>query len=239
MATKLQTLLSLAALLTGGTALADEARGVIDRVDRDRGELVLQARGRGMRGLSVTFVLTDQTQVEAGGKPTGLADLQPGKHARVLYQNRDGQRVALGVKVRGIARAVATARPGTNAPADADTVTGTLIRVALTDREVVVAGPGPNGEGEETVVSVPENTRITRGDQVVAFKDLKQGERVVIRTRQQQDRLEAVSIQVGQAVATPAPDRARDERIDCLRRVLRFVDFVLQQMQDRREEPQK
>ena len=51
---------------------------------------------------------------------------------------------------------VVAASPAANVPANADAVTGVLRRVAYSDREVVVIGPGPKGTETETTVAVPE-----------------------------------------------------------------------------------
>jgi hypothetical protein len=107
-----------------------------------------------------------------------------------------------------------------------------LIRVALTDREIVVIGPGPGGEAEtETTLMVPEEARISRGEKAVQLEDLKEGERVVVKTEKRDGKWAAVSIQAG---GPAAPAAARGRRIERVRQILRMVDGFLEQLAEQR-----
>ena len=69
-------------------------------------------------------------------------------------------------------------------------MTGVLQRVALTDREIVVIGPGAKGEPElESILTVPEDARITKDAKPAKLEDLKEGERVVVRTEKRGDKM--------------------------------------------------
>ena len=52
-------------------------------------------------------------------------------------------------------------------------MSGSLIRVALTDREIVVISPGAKGEEDkETTIQVPEKVQITEGKKALKLDDL-------------------------------------------------------------------
>jgi hypothetical protein len=86
---------------TSGAALGDEARGVIKKIDVEKQEVVLQLRGKGVRGLMLTFAVDKDTQLTVGGHPAKLAEMEPGALARLSYETRDGHRVALGISATG------------------------------------------------------------------------------------------------------------------------------------------
>jgi Cu/Ag efflux protein CusF len=215
-------------LVFQGLALAEEIRGVINKVDADKKELVVEVRNIGKRGLPMTFKITDDSKILLNRKSGALSDLSPGARVRVLYETQGGQRVALGITVRG----------GDNRAepvADANTLTGTIQRIIFTEREIVVTSPGPQGKDPvETTVFIPEKAKITRMDTTIKLDDLKEGERVVVRTEKQDGKpVTAVSIQVGEQAKTPTgPDR-----IQQLRLALKIADFLLQQMSKQQNAP--
>jgi hypothetical protein len=112
-------------------------------------------------------------------------------------------------------------------------VTGTLQRVALTDREVVVIGPGAKGPRTETTIAVPEKTPITRNGKTIAFDALKEGELVTVKAQSQKGQLSAISIQVGPASAAESAPPSLRALIPRLRQALKFADDLLRQMEDR------
>lgn len=210
-------LLGLAAGLTCTlTAAAADVRGRITRVDLAKKELVVEGLGR-FRGETLTLTLDAKTRVQFGAAAATAEDLVSGRRARITYDETGGRMVARVIRVRG-------PRPERAAPA-AGAVSGKLLRVALTDREVVVMAKGPKGE-TETTVAVPEKVRISRGGKALTLDDLKEGEVVTVRTEKRGGRLTAVSIQVGAGAATMS-DRA--QRIQQVRRVFKLIDAVLEQ----------
>ena len=100
MTTKLFATSILGLLLLSASAFSDEVRGVIDKVDAAKGEFSVTVRGRGPRGLVLSFRLAPDAQIHAGRQSTDLSDLRPGERARVYFETRDGQRVAVDVSVR-------------------------------------------------------------------------------------------------------------------------------------------
>jgi len=234
MISKLSLTAPLVVLLLCGSTFGDEVRGVIDRVDPANQEVVVRVRTRGLRGVALSFKVGKDTQVHAGNQPGELADLHPGARARVFYENRNGERVAvdIAVHVSIFARAekAETPLPPPTPIADPNTVTGVLQRVALTDREIVVIGPGAKGEPElESILTVPEDARITKDAKPAKLEDLKEGERVVVRTEKRGDKMAAVAIQVG-GPAAAAPKSPPNDKIERLRQVLRLADYFLQQL---------
>ena len=214
-------------LVLGVTASAEEIRGVISKVDAKRGDVVIEGRGHRARGLVINFDVEKDTRILFGREEGDVSDLQPGEHVRLSYETRAGRRVATLIRVHGgrpkdagVAETVAT---------DPNTVTGGLIRVAVTDREIVVVSPAAKGEEEkETTIQVPEKVEITEGKKALKLDDLKEGERVAVKTEKKGGKLSAVSIRVGGAAAT-APLTDRQARIERLRQLLKLADWLLQQ----------
>jgi hypothetical protein len=210
-------------------AVADEVRGTVSKVDIDKHELVIQARSRAVRGLNLTFTLTSDTQVSLGKRPAAAADLQPGQRALVLYETRDGKRIALGVTVSGGSRPAAAAAPTGGS-------VGTLLRISPADREIIIVGTGPKGEKDfESTFSVAPTTAITRDGKAIKFEDLKDGESVTVHAERKAGKLTAVSIQAGVALAPSYQAAApRGER---LKQLLRVGQTILQQLGSRKETP--
>jgi hypothetical protein len=213
-----------ALLLTAAVAAAGaaaEVRGIVSKVDPERKELLIELRGRG-RGTILSFVLGDGSRVLFGQQAGGLGDLAPGQRVRVEYDLRDGRQVVVAVYLNGGRPApapVVVPRGGDNA------LTGTLQRVALTDREIVVVGRGPGGAPAETTVSVPETAKISRADQAIKLDDLKEGERVAVQVEKRDGKAVAVSVQV------LGPEVSRLSRV---RGILKTIDEILEMMEQRR-----
>jgi hypothetical protein len=236
-------LAGLLGLALPALACAGEVRGFIVRVDPDNKEVLVEARGPS-RGMAMTLQVDDKTQVLVGGAPAALADLAEGRRARIVYEERDGKRVArvirqLGIGLRGALPAPAPAPAPSPAPAPArkgaNTLTGTLQRVALTDREIVLLGPGPKGADSETTIAVPEGTPITKDGKTVGLDSLREGEKVTVETENRKDRLTAVSVTSGRPAASAR--RERRNLIPLLRLGLKMADQVLQGMDQQRREP--
>jgi hypothetical protein len=206
-------------LACGPAACADEVRGRIVGVDPDRHQLRVEGRGR-FRGQTLTLQLDDKTQVSFGAAAAAVSDLTAGRRARVVYEDRDGKKVATSIRVLG-------PRPASAAPAaDANTITGTLQRVAPTERELVVVGPGAKGPQTETTVTVPEGVKILKGDKALTIDVLKEGEQVTVKVDRRAGRPKAVSVYVG-----PAPAAERSDVVPRLRTALKIADLILQQME--------
>jgi hypothetical protein len=219
------TLGLLAGLACTLTAAAAEVRGRIARVDLDKNELQLETR-RLLRSQTMTLTLGPKTEVLFGKQAGALTDLAAGRRARISYEDREGRPFAQVIHVVGL-RPTPTPTPAP-AKADGNAVTGVLRRVALTDREVVVIGPGPKGPETETTVAVPEGVRITRGDKAIAFDALREGERVQVSVERKRGQAVALSIHVGPGAPAAMPERA--DLIPRVRRVLRAADAILEQI---------
>jgi hypothetical protein len=239
MRTRQFVLASLVLWLAGGLASADEVRGVIVKVDAEKKEVLVEVRSPRARGLAMTFTVDGETRIQIGHRPAGLVDLQAGERMRLRYESRDGRRIALSISAHGGKRMPEPpARPEPLARSDANTVTGILRRIALTDREIVVVGPGSKGESDaETTISVPEKTAITRDGKAIKLEDLKEDEQVAVPVEKLGGKLVAKSIQVGGSAAAPPRPTARNDRIERLRMALRLADWILQQIDSQQKEP--
>jgi hypothetical protein len=222
MTAKLATPCLFLALTLAGPAAAGEIRGVINKVDPDKKELLLEGRGPRGRGQSLTIALGPDTQNQVGSKAGTLADLTAGRRAHVFYETRDGRMVATRIRVPGTPAAAA---PPAAARADANTVAGVLRRVALTDREIVVVGPA-----SEVTLAVPADVVITRDGKTIALEDLKEGEQVTVQDEVRNGRRVAKAIRIGAAPAVEEPKRDR------VREILKMIDWFLQ-MRDRGAKP--
>lgn len=195
-------------LLLITAASADEARGRIIQINPDKKELRLEAR-RPQRGIQLDLKIDAKTQIFIGGQPAKLSDLSPGRRVRVAFEMRDGKPTAQVIRSLGLnLLQPQPAAPQPTAPKEGEGVAGTLQRVASTDREIVVIGPGAKGAETETTIAVPEEAAITRAGKKITLDDLKEGETVTVKTESQKGKLTAASIQVGQAApAPPFPPR--------------------------------
>jgi Cu/Ag efflux protein CusF len=227
----LAVLLTLAA---GTVAAADEVRGTVTKVDPAKNELILDARGRGTRGLSMMFSLTKESRIQAGRQTVELSDLQPGTRVQVQYETQNGQRVALGISVRGALTKKPQTKPAPGA-VDANTVAGTIHRIIFTEREVVVRSLGAQKDKPaETTVLVPETAAITKDGKVLTLDNLKEGDQVVMRVEQRDGKVTAASVQLG---VPPSPNVDRAQQIEQFRLYLKLADLFLQQMARRQANP--
>ena len=80
----------LGLLLASASAFSDEIRGVIDKVDAAKGELSVMVRGRGPRGLVLSFKLAQDAQIHAGRQSTDLSDLHPGERRASILKPGTG-----------------------------------------------------------------------------------------------------------------------------------------------------
>jgi hypothetical protein len=226
MITKLTTPCLFLALAFAAPAAAGEIRGVINKVDLDKKELLLEGRGPRARGQSLTLALGPDTQIQVGSKAGTLADLATGKRAHVFYETRDGRMIATRIRVPGTL--VVTAPPAAPAKTDAAPLTGVLRRVALTDREIVVVGPAAAGQpASEVTLAVPADAVISRDGKAIAFDDLKEGEQVAVQDEVRDGRRVAKVIRIG---AAPAVEESKRERV---REILKMIDWFLQ-MRDKK-----
>ena len=224
----------LTPLLLTVAASAAEVRGVIAKVDPDKSEIVLEGRGRGARGVTFTFTVDKDTRILFGQEPGKLTDLAPGKRIHVTFEVHGDRANALLIEAHGSPAAAAPApAPAPAAPADA--ITGTLQRLALTEREIVVVGPGPKGPDTETTIAVPETVRVTRGDKAIPFEELKEGEQVAVTAEKRNGKLTATAIYAGggkpPAPAAAPPTGAKGER---LQKILSVVGEVLRGLEEMR-----
>jgi hypothetical protein len=210
----------LAMLVVPAALTAAEVRGVIASVDLKRGELVLDKVMPRMA--ETTYVINDKTQVLYGKEMGTLKDLPIGRRTNVEFEERDGKRVVTLLQVHG-------GRPAVKVSVDASVVTGTLRRVAVTDREIVVVGPGAKGAETETTIVVPEAARVLRDGKAIAFDELKEGEGVTVNVEKRDGRLSAKTLQVGVASAPAKPSNV----VPRVRLILRIVDGILKQMEER------
>ncbi len=140
--------------------------------------------------------------------------------------------------------------PGGNPPAGnppaapvtgPNTIAGKLIRVGLTEREIVIISPGAPGAKEtETTLLVPSDVKITRDQKTLKFEELKTGEQVTIHTEKRDEHLVAATIQSGgqpSAAAAMPPPPSENRRIEKIRQALKIADWFLQQMDEQRAAP--
>jgi hypothetical protein len=217
----------LTPLLLATAALAAEIRGIITKVDPDKHEVVLEGRGRGARGVTFTLSVDKDTRILFGQEKGDLVDLEPGKRVHVSFERQGNQNVALLIQAHGSPPPRTTAARPT---VSGDAITGTLLRVALTEREIVVVGPGPKGPETETTFAVADRTQVTRGEQTIRFDDLKEGEQVAVTAEKRDSKLTAAAIHAGGGKA-PAVQGGKEAR---LQKVMQIVGQVLQQLEQMR-----
>jgi len=193
--------------------------------------------------VSFTFALGKDVQIYWYREAAGVDDLQAGQPVRITYETKDDALIATGVYAGGERPARRPPEGGDGerparrpAPEGADSVSGLLRRVALTDREIIVATPAANGREAYTTLPVAEDARITRDGKELAFDDLKEEESVSVQVAMRNGKNVAVVVAVG--VAGPAVANKADpdapSKIEKVRTVLRIVDAVLRIAQERR-----
>jgi hypothetical protein len=226
-------LAGLAGLVIGAACSAAEIHGVISAIDLDKNELRIDGRGN-TRGSTIAFTLDDKTLVLFGREKGQPADLKAGRRVRIEYEEDDsGHRLARVLRVSGRPGATSVATPvaAPAMPAGGDGITGTLQRVARSDREIVVIGPGPKGPETETTIAVPENAKIVREGKPSSLDALKEGDAVAVRVERNGKRVTALEVQVGPGAAlsaTPAQERGR--LVPRIRQALHLADEVLRRM---------
>src|ERR1700694_1460741 len=99
---KRYTIASLCFLAVGGMVAADEVKGTITGVNPDTKELVIEVRTKAARGLSMSFNLAADAKVSLSHEAASISDLKTGEKVRVLYEIRDGKRIALAVSAHGL-----------------------------------------------------------------------------------------------------------------------------------------
>jgi hypothetical protein len=256
MATRIYPLTLIMVVGVAGLAHGAEVRGVIGKLDNEKKELLVDLRGVGLRGTSMTFGLAPDVKITVGDKPGTMADLATGKRVRVTYEEQNGKRVATSVHVVAILQTLQglsgllpapgpgpapapQAAPAAPAPVPGVGMTGTLRRVAATEREIIVATPGEGGQEKYTTLAVPEDAAISRDGKAVKLDDLKEGESVFVRSTRKDGKLAAVTIEAGKrspAAAAPAagPDQG-SSKIATVRQVLQMIDQALQQLEKRQD----
>jgi hypothetical protein len=221
----------------GGLVAADEVRGRIVSVDLARKEMVVR-HGPPRRGADYRFVLDDKTEVLFAGEPGKVTDLPTGRMARVAYEDQGGKPVARVIRIPlplGVVRGATPPAPPPAAETPAgDSVSGTLLRVGVTDRELVVVGPGRKGAETETTIAVPEDVPITRDGKKIGLDNLKEGDGVSVQVERKGSQVKARSVQVGKAPPAPAAMRT-DKVVPRVRQVLKIVDQILQQIEQQRQ----
>jgi Cu/Ag efflux protein CusF len=219
---------------------ADEARGRIVEINPDKKEVRLEARGL-QRGSMLDLKIDAKTKIFIGGQEATLKDLSPGRRIRVVFEMRDGKPVAQVIRSLGLNLLQPPPPPAApkEAPAlkEGEGVSGTLQRVAVTDGEIVIVGPGAKGAETETTIQVPDDTPILRDGKKIAFDDLKEGEKATVKTEKRKGKLTAVSIHVGQAAGAAPAAPPRRNLIPRLRQALKMADEVLRQMEERGTPP--
>jgi hypothetical protein len=185
------------------TALGEDVRGVIVKVEPDKKMLVLEGKSRGFKGKVLRLRVPDDTEILVARKPAKLADLASGKRARVLFEIQGNDQVALRITVTSSLSSLLESMTGPppepsvkSAPSEASSVSGVLRRVSLTDREIVVISPGPSKNTEfETTFLVPDGTKIVRKQQSIRLDDLREGDQVTVSGEKQNGQLVAKSIE--------------------------------------------
>jgi hypothetical protein len=227
MSTKSCLLSLCTGLLLSLTASAAEFRGVIIKADPAKNQLTIERRGLGIRGAIVTFQLDKDLQIQAGGKPANVTDLSPGRRVRVVYDFRGDQRVARLITLQGGQPSPAV--PAVSAAGKANGLSGILRRVSFTEREIVVISPTTKeGTDVETIVSVPEDAKISKDQKTISFDDLKEGDQVLVQAEKRDDKLWAKSIQLGVTANPNTNAQPGQNNIQQMRKALKLVDFLLQ-----------
>lgn len=224
-------LILLAGLVFAAVSPAASVRGVVTRVDPDNKVFELEGRNHGLQGTALTFSLASDGRVLFGDQAGSLSDLEAGRRVRVEYE-RDGDR-----QIARVIHVLSGPRPAVPTvavtPADGDALTGVLRRVGYSDREVVVVGPGAKGAETETSVAVPESARVVKDGKAATLDDLKEGDAATVQVEKKDGRTAALSIQVGPG-AGPAAGKPPSKVIPKVRMLLKALDQVLENMQDRR-----
>src|SRR5262245_54672683 len=82
----------IAIFASAAAGYAEEFRGRIAKIDPARKEIVVEGRGPA-RGVALGFAVNAETRILFGREPAKLEDLQVGDRVRLMYENRERQRV--------------------------------------------------------------------------------------------------------------------------------------------------
>ena len=234
MFTKNSLLVLLVGLALASSLSAAEIRGVISKVDPENKELLIEGLGKAGRGITFTFVLTDDSRVLFGANTGSLADLVVGKRIRVIYDERDGKQVVLIVRplyLQPRSKEAIPAAPGNGSG-------GVLRLINSNDREIVVVGADAKGGESETTLRVPKDLKVQRGDKASDFDGLKEGESLSFDAEKKDGRFLAKSLRVGppdpNAKQAPAM-RPDDKKGEKAMKVLEIVFQILDQMRRERQ----
>jgi hypothetical protein len=226
-------MLTFVCLLLAGRVVAAEAQGVITRIDPEKKEIAIEGRGAD-RAEAFTFVFDGDTKVLFPRQAGTIADLRTGRQMAIVYETRDSQNVARFIHVRGLkpilGNRTPTPTPTVPMANEPGVTAGVLRRVGVTDREIVVIGPGASGKETETTFAVADNTTITRDGKPTTLDSLRENDAVRIRAEKRDDKLVATEIQVGAAAAA----KPKSEFIPKLRLGLKIADAILQQMENKK-----
>jgi hypothetical protein len=245
--------------VASAVSYGEEFRGRITKVDSAKKEIVVEGRGSA-RGLGLGFAVTGDTKILFGREPAKFEDLQPGDRVRLHYENRNNQRVALSItdlsllprlpaggnappeRVPAPAEKSGGGKTSTPPMLPANTIAGRLARVGLTEKEIVIIGPGAQGTKEtETTLLIPGDVKVTKDQKPLKLEELKEGEQVTIRTEKRDGHLVAAEIQTGgtTSAAMPPPAPPSNLRIEKIRQALKIADWFLQQMEEQQKEAPK
>jgi hypothetical protein len=212
---------------------ASEIRGIVIKADQKGHEITLEARGKGWRGVVLRIEINDDTQVRQGKQEARFADLAPGKRVRILFEEREGRRIASTIQIVGLpalfpSPGEATA-PGVPMTKDANAIAGVLRRISVTGGEIVVVSVAPGEKVErETTLVVADNAKIVRSGQPIRLEELKEGEPVVVHADKNDGKLLARSIEAGSTAGISPATPPRETRIEKVRRILQRIDGYLQ-----------
>jgi predicted RNA-binding protein len=205
----------LASVVVMASALADEVRGVITRVDLDKKEIVVQSKGRGVRKAALTFTLGKNTRVTVGRQAGNLENLSVGRRVRVQYEMQEEQRIATAIRVQG----------KKSSGAEGQEILGKLQRVALQDRQITVLGRAAKGvKKTEIILDLPANVQVTRAGKPLKLDQLQEGTFVRIGHRKKDGKIIATSIQVIDAQALISRTR---QTMNKTRQTMNKADFYL------------
>jgi hypothetical protein len=220
--------------------MASEIRGVIIKADEKNHEVTLEGRGKGLRGVVLRFMTNADTQIRIGKQAAGFADLVLGKRVRIVYEERDGRRVADVIQIVSLPMLLPPPPGPPSGPMppvsnDPNAISGLLRRVSVTEGEIVVVSSAPGERLEkETVIAVGDHARILRDGKPVPLEDLKENEPVVVRVEKKDGKIIARSIEVGAVSNVPPPSsQPPGNRVEKVRRILQMIDGYLQMIGER------
>lgn len=222
--TRKQCLIALLLLLgLASASAAEEVRGVVTKIDRDKKVMEIETRGRRARRMPMTFEIGKDAMITVGRQPADLSSVQAGDRVFISFENRDGRNVATRVSTLGLRMALAGANPAKTSPDNM--IAGTLARVDAKEREIVVMSPDPGGDGHSEVrLKVAESAHVNRDQKAASLEDLKEGDHILVRADQGEET--ALEIQAGKFDLPAELPANRRER---LKQLFQAADRILQQ----------